>query len=149
MRTIQTPINLNDHLQVELHDIFYKCVENGLQIHQMKSKHDSLIFELVQMSFHFHDKMEYFNDYSVAMTPNLSTDSYRAFEQQLRERKRAEARIISTIYYKLNLIRCKPSENLAEIAEALLLIAQHDFADPYKEYVSTIEKFISMFNLKK
>lgn len=148
MRTIKTPINLNDHIQVELYEIFNECIKNGWQINQMKSKCDSLVFELVQMSFHFHDKMNYLNDYSVAMTPNLSADSYRAFEQQLKERKRAEARIISTIYYKLNLIRCKSSENLAEIAEALLLIAQHDFADPYKEYVNTIEKFISMFHLK-
>lgn len=117
---------------------------NKWTINQFRLKHFGVIYELLRVLSHFKYQKDYYNDYSVATTPDLSLGRFQISEE-IREKKRQEARLTNIIYYKLYSIRSNPSENLAVIAEALLLIAQNECVNPYKQYDKVIDAFLSAF----
>lgn len=133
--------------QSKLNTIIEASKYNKWTINQFNFKHHSVIYQLLRVLSHFKYQKDYFDDYSVAMTPDLSLGRFQISEE-IREKKRQEARLNNIIYYKLYNIRSNPSENLAVIAEALLLIAQNECVNPYKQYNKVIDDFLSAFTFK-
>lgn len=128
----------------KLNTIIEASKYNKWTIQQFKSKHFGVVYNLLRVLSSFKYQKDCFNDYSAAMTPDLSLGRFQISEE-IREKKRQEARLTNIIYYKLYNIRSNPSENLAVIAEALLLIAQNECVNPYKQYDKVIDAFLSAF----
>ena len=140
MRSIQVPICLNDPNQVALNDIINSCIKNNWKINQLPSVQTSCIVNMAySFQNHWHDARESLSH----SYDSCCSDSFSVFNNRIRDLKNAKERLTSTIFMKLNLIRCNPQENLSEIAEALLLICHDDFL--YSQYKDKIECFISLF----
>lgn len=133
--------------EAKLNTIIEASKNCGWTIQQFKFKHPGLNYTLLKVLSYFKYQKDYFDDYSVAMTPDLSLGSF-PISEEIKEKKRREARLVNVIYYKLYLIRSNPSENLAAIAEALLLIAKNECVNPYKQYNKVIDDFLSVFKFK-
>lgn len=129
-------------IELKLQGIIQASRMNNWLIKSIWTRHSDVHWMLTDMSFYYRRMME---DEPAEVVPDLSLGFYSTFEQSLKEKKAHKVKTIRTIYYKLNLIRIRPEENLAEIAEALLLIAQNKCVNPYGENDSKIEKFLSMF----
>lgn len=142
-----TPYTTPTTTEAKLNTIIEVSKTCGWTIQQFKFKHPGIIYNLLRLLSSFKNQKDYFNDYSVAMTPDLSLGRFTVSEE-IREKKKQEARLTNIIYYKLYLIRSNPGENLAAIAEALLLIAQNDCVNPYKQYDKVIDAFLSVFTFK-
>lgn len=135
-------LSTNSPVEMKLQAIIQASRMNNWLIKSIWTRHPDVRWMLTDMSIYYHKMME---NEPTEVVPDLSLGFYSTFEESLKEKKAHKAKTIRTIYYKLNLIRISPEENLAEIAEALLLIAQNKCVNPYEENNSKIDKFLSMF----
>lgn len=135
-------VSKNSPVEIKLRAIIQASRMNNWLIKSIWTRHSDVRWMLTDMSIYYRKMME---NEPIEVVPDLSLGFYSTFEESLKEKKAHKAKTIRTIYYKLNLIRISPEENLAEIAEALLLIAQNKCTNPYGENNSKIDKFLSMF----